>query len=258
MLRVQGLKVSYGAREVLAGVDLGVAAGEVVGLVGPNGSGKTTLLRAVTRVVPWRSGEVLLGGEPAGALGRQELARRVAVVPQNPFLPVGYTALEVVLMGRTAHLGFLEQEGPRDLEAARRALEAVDAGHLAGRRMDELSGGERQSVVLARALTQEAPVLLLDEPTANLDIGHQMAVFALVRRLAGETGLAVLAAIHDLTLAALYCDRLALLAGGRIAAAGPPSEVLTLENLWWAYRARVRLLEAPGLDKPIVLPVTPP
>jgi len=169
MLDVAGLRVAYGERPVLQGVDLSVSAGEVVGLVGPNGCGKTTLLKAITRVLPWAGGEVLLLGESASKLSRQELSRRVAVVPQNPALPVGYTALEVVLMGRTPHLGFLEQEGAEDYCRAREALRRVGALDLADRRVDELSAGERQNVVLARALAQETPILLLDEPTANLD-----------------------------------------------------------------------------------------
>ncbi len=271
MLDIDGLRVSYGEHPVLMGVDLSVAAGEVVGLVGPNGCGKTTLLKAVTRVIPWLSGEVLVAGEPASSLSRRELSRRVAVVPQDPVLPVGYTALEVVLMGRTPHLGFLEQEGARDYHKAREALQRVGAIDLAERRVDELSSGERQSVVLARALAQEAPILLLDEPTANLDIGHQISTFRLIRELARPTSarprpearpegsvepsrLAVLAAIHDLTLASLYCDRLALMAAGVIVAAGPPGEVLTAANIAQVYQASALILREPWLPAPIVIP----
>ena len=271
MLRVAGLRVAYGQREVLTGVDLTVGTGEVVGLVGPNGCGKTTLLRAITRVVPWVSGEVEIGGPSASsghgpstssgrgravsALSTRELARLVAVVPQSPVLPVGYTAEEVVLMGRTPHLGFLAQEGPRDYERAREALARVGAEDLASRRVDELSGGERQSVVLARALAQDAPVLLLDEPTANLDIGHQIRVARLVRELAKTEGLAVLAAVHDLTLASLYCDRLALMAGGRVVATGLPADVLNADNLRAAYGVDATILRVDRPATPIVLPL---
>lgn len=256
MLDVAGLRVAYGERPVLQGVDLSVSAGEVVGLVGPNGCGKTTLLKAITRVLPWAGGEVLLLGESASKLSRQELSRRVAVVPQNPALPVGYTALEVVLMGRTPHLGFLEQEGAEDYRRAREALRRVGALDLADRRVDELSAGERQNVVLARALAQETPILLLDEPTANLDIGHQIAVAQLVRELASDRRLAVLAAIHDLTLAALYCDRVALMSAGSIIATGPPEQVLTSGNILRAYNARVVILSGPSLPAPVVVPYT--
>jgi len=256
MLDVVRLRVSYGERPVLQGVDLSVAAGEVVGLVGPNGCGKTTLLKAITRVIPWQAGEVLLLGAPASKLSRQELSRRVAVVPQSPALPVGYTALEVVLMGRTPHLGFLDQEGADDYRRAREALQRVGAADFAERRVDELSGGERQNVVLARALAQDAPILLLDEPTANLDIGHQIAVAQLVRELASDRRLAVVAAIHDLTLAALYCDRLALMDAGALVANGPPEQVLTAENILQVYHARVVVLREPELPAPVVVPYT--
>jgi iron complex transport system ATP-binding protein len=257
MLRVEALRVAYGDRLVLDGVDLGVAAGEVVGLVGPNGSGKTTLLKAITRVVPWLSGQVFLGGEPACALSTQELSRRVAVVPQSPVLPVGYAALELVVMGRAPHLRFLQQEGNDDYRRAREALVRVGGRHLAERPVDELSGGEKQKVVIARALAQDAPILLLDEPTANLDIGHQIAVARLVRELAREGGLAVLAAVHDLTLASLYCDRLALLTGGVVVATGPPAHVLTPANIAQAYAAAALVLREPALPGPIVLPYGP-
>lgn len=254
VLDVRQLHVSYGDRLVLRGVSLSLHQGEVVGLIGPNGCGKTTLLRAITRVVPWTSGEVTLLGEAASRLPRRELSQRVAAVPQNPVLPAGYTALEVVLMGRTPHLGFLEQERPADYRRAREALALVGAEGLASRSVDELSGGERQSVVLARALAQDAPLLLLDEPTANLDIGHQIALFRLVRGLAQGRGLAVLAAIHDLTLAALHCHRLVLMAQGTVLAEGRPHQVLTPENLRRAYGARATILRDASLPAPVVVP----
>ncbi len=254
MLVVTGLHVSYGERPVLQGVDLSVAAGEVVGLVGPNGCGKTTLLKAITGVIPWASGEVLLLGQPAARLSRQGLSRRVAVVPQNSVLPVGYTALEIVLMGRTPHLGFLEQEGAADYRRARESLQRVGAADLADRRVDELSGGERQNVLLARTLAQDTPILLLDEPTANLDIGHQIAFFRLVQDLAQQSHLAVLAAIHDLTLAALYCDRLALMDAGAIVATGRPDQVLTATKIQQVYHARVLVLSEPSLPAPLIIP----
>jgi iron complex transport system ATP-binding protein len=253
MLRVEGLSVSYAGRPVLQGIDLEVGPRQVVGLIGPNGSGKSTLIKAVTRVVPWDAGRVFVGETDVATLSARALARCVAVVSQSPQLPAGYTVAEVVLMGRTAHLGFLSQEGAEDQRVAAQALAQVGASHLAGRPVDELSGGERQNVVLARALAQQAPVLLLDEPTANLDIGHQVAFAGLVRSLAAD-GLAVLAAIHDLTLASLYCDRLALLAGGRFFAEGRPADVLTRQNLRRAYGADVKVVSG-LLERPLVLPV---
>jgi len=254
MLQVHGLHVSYGARPALRGVDLSVASGEVVGLVGPNGCGKTTLLRSVTRLVPWRAGAVTIGGVPAERLARRELACRVAVVPQSPHLPPGYTALDIVVMGRTPRLSFLQQEGADDYRVARESLARVDALPLVGRPVDELSGGECQRVVLARALAQGAPLLLLDEPTANLDIGHQIAVFQLLRELAERERLAVLVTIHELVLASLYCDRVALMAQGAIVADGRPADVLTAEHVASAYGARVVVLDAPHLPAPVVIP----
>jgi iron complex transport system ATP-binding protein len=255
MLSVRDLHVSYGDTAVLRGVDLEARPGEVVALVGPNGCGKTTLIRAITRVLPWTSGDVLAGETSLVDLRPRDLARLIAVVPQNPQLPLGYTALDVVLMGRTPHLGFFDQEGPSDLRLAWEAIERVGVAHLAHRRVDELSGGERQNVVLARALAQDTPILLLDEPTANLDVGHQMSVAVLVRRLAAS-GLAVLAAIHDLTLASLYSDRVVLMTAGRVLSEGRPTEILTGSLIRAAYGADVTVLPTAGRG-PVIVPLEP-
>jgi iron complex transport system ATP-binding protein len=254
-LSLRGLRVAYGQREALRGVDLDVAPGEVVGLVGPNGGGKTTLLKAIARGVTPKAGEVRVDGKDALRLGAREMARLIAVVPQTPTLPAGFLAREVVVMGRTAYLGFLEQEGAADYAKADAALAALGAEALAYRRVEELSGGERQNVVLARALAQATPFLLLDEPTANLDIGHQILISKLLRSLSAERGVGVLAALHDLTLASFYCDRLILLAAGSVVADGPAAEVLTRENLRLAYGADVAILRPEGLSGPVVLPL---
>jgi iron complex transport system ATP-binding protein len=255
MLEVRGVRVSYGRRQALRGVDLTVAAGEVVGLVGPNGGGKTTLLRAITGNLELEAGRVLIAGDDASRLSARDLARQVAVVPQNPTLPVGFLAREIVVMGRTPYLGFLDQESADDYRRADEALDTLGAGELGQRRVEELSGGERQNVVLARALAQETPLLLLDEPTANLDIGHQVLIAKLLRHLARNRRVAVLAALHDLTLASLHCDRLVLLAAGAVVAQGAPGEVLTRENVRRAYGADVAILRPEGLGRPVVLPV---
>ena len=257
MLETRDLWADYGGAPVLRGVSLNVAAGEVVGLVGPNGSGKTTLVRAVTRVMPVRSGEVRLLGEDSRTLTRAAMACRVAVVPQSPVLPDGFTVLEIVLMGRTPHLRLLQSEGPSDLAAARRALIQTGTTGLASRFAHQLSGGERQQVAVARALAQEAPVLLLDEPTSHLDVGHQMAVMGLVRHLCHECRLAVLATIHDLTLAALYCDRLVLLDRGAVVAEGTPESVLRPELIARTYGAEVMVLRHPTSGRPVVVPLAP-
>jgi iron complex transport system ATP-binding protein len=258
LLCVAGISVTYrrGTREIhaLRGVSLSVATGEVVGLIGPNGSGKTTLIRVVTGGVKMSAGRVELAGDDVAELSAMERARRVAVVPQNPVLPDAFTALELVLLGRTPHLRFLESEGVRDVQSARRAMEATDTWSLADRPIGELSGGERQRVVLARALAQETPLLLLDEPTAHLDIGHQAAVLALVRRLCRDEGKGALAVVHDLTLAAAYCDRLVLLRDGEVAAEGDAQTTLRREVLERVYGAQVSVFPHPETGRPVVAP----
>ena len=261
LLTVSGLTVAYssGKRSLVALRDLSIAlaAGELVGLVGPNGCGKTTLIRAVTKVVKPVSGEVRLCGNEVGSLAQAEIARRVAVVPQEPLLPEAFTALECVLMGRTPHLKLLENEGARDFDAARAAMQRTGTWELADRRVDELSGGERQRVVVARALAQETPVLLLDEPTAHLDIGHQASVLGLMRALCRDEGKAVLAVVHDLTLGAAYCDRLVMLRpGGTVAAEGSAEEVLRPELLEEVYGTAADVFPHPRTGRPVVAPRT--
>jgi len=259
LLEVRDLTVAYpagprGQRVALRDVSLDLAPGELLGLVGPNGSGKTTLIRSVTGAVPPVAGRIRISGEDAARLSQRELARRVAVVPQNPRLPDAFTVLDIVLMGRTPHLRLLQTEGPADLSAARRAMLATDTWALADRRIGELSGGERQRVVVARALAQEAPLLLLDEPTAHLDIGHQAAVLELMRAFCRAEGKAVLAAVHDLTLAAQYCHRLVMLHQGQVVATGNPSEVLRADLLERVYQARVHVFLNPQNGRPVVAP----
>ncbi|HJX61898.1 MAG TPA: ABC transporter ATP-binding protein [Dehalococcoidia bacterium] len=259
MLEIRDLTLSYGERLALRDVSLSLAKGELLGVVGPNASGKSSLIRAITDVVTPQCGEVRLGGSLVRRLSRREMSLRVAVVPQNPSLPEAFTALEVVLMGRTPHLGLLQSERRADWAAVRRALEQTDALELAERRIGELSGGERQRVVVARALAQEAPLLLLDEPTAHLDVGHQAAVLELLQRLCRSDGAdgspkAVLAVVHDLTLAAQYCDRLAMLSEGRLVALGSPQEVLLPQVVASVYRTQVSIFPHPVTGRPVVTP----
>ncbi len=254
MLEIHGLTLSYGERVALRDVSLSLARGELLGVVGPNASGKSSLIRAITGVVRPQRGEIWLDGSPVRELSQREVALRAAVVPQNPYLPEAFTALEVVLMGRTPHLGLLQSEGRADWAAVRRALEQADALELADRRIGELSGGERQRVVVARALAQETPLLLLDEPTAHLDVGHQAAVLELMQRLCRSEGKVVLAVVHDLTLAGQYCDRLAVLSEGRLVAQGPPQEVLSPEMLACVYGTQVWVFPHPVTGRPVVTP----
>jgi iron complex transport system ATP-binding protein len=246
-----GVSVVYGGRTAVDGVDFSVAAGEWVALIGPNGAGKTSLLRAIAGTVP-HTGEVMIDGVAAAALPRRRAARLVAMVPQQPVLPDGMTVLDYVLLGRTPHLGYLAAESSADVAIARESMERLDAADLGGRRLGELSGGEHQRVVLARALAQQSAVLLLDEPTAALDVGHGQQVLDLVDELRRERGMSVIAAVHDLTLAAQYADRLALMDGGRIVAEGSPRAVLTEEAIARFSGARVSIVTGPGGEVVVV------
>jgi cobalamin transport system ATP-binding protein len=250
-IRLRGVTVELGGRPVVDRVDADVADGEWVALIGPNGAGKTTLLRALARLVPF-AGEIELGGTPLADLGRGELARLVAVVPQEPSTPPWMTVAEYVLLGRTPHLGPLAKEGARDREAAARALTRLDLLGFVERRLGTLSGGEKQRVVVARALAQEAAIVLLDEPTAALDIGHQQQALDLLDGLRAESGLTLVAAMHDLTLAAQYADRMVLLDGGRVVADGAPTEVLTAPVIARHYGAAIDVV--PVGDRIAIVP----
>jgi len=241
-LSLQRVTVELGRRNVVDGVSFAVEHGEWVTLIGPNGAGKTTLLRAVAGLVV-HHGEIAVDGEPVRRLGRRELARRVAVVPQVPLMPAGMTVREYVLLGRTPYVSYAGREGRRDHAAVEQALSRLDLTDLVGRQLGTLSGGERQRAVLARALAQEAPLLLLDEPTTALDAGRQQEALELIDALRLDAGLTVVAAMHDLTLAGLYAPRLLLLSGGRIVAQGAPAEVLTEPLIAEHYGAKVRVVE---------------
>jgi iron complex transport system ATP-binding protein len=237
----EGVTVRLGGREVVCGVTADVEEGEWVALIGPNGAGKTSLLRAVAGLLPC-SGTVSLHGTRLEELGRRERAQRLALVPQEPRTPPWLTVAEYVLMGRTPYLRPLAREGEPDREAAARSLARLDLHELAERTLGTLSGGERQRVVVARALAQEASIVLLDEPTASLDIGHQQQALDLLDVLRDTEGLTLVAAMHDLTLAAQYADRVLLLDAGRLVADGAPADVLTEEALARHYGARVRVV----------------
>lgn len=254
MLRIENLYVNYGPRRVLHEVSLNVQSGEVLALIGPNGAGKSTLIRAVSGVIPTQSGRVRTNGDDFHSLTPIQRAKYLAVVPQAVSLPPAFTVWETVLLGRTPYLGFLGQPSRSDEDLARRALERVNAQNLAERRVGELSGGEQQRVLLARALCQSTPILLLDEPTAHLDLQYQVSLLDLVRELAHHDNLAVLIALHDLNLAARYADRVALIVAGQIQATGTPREVLKSELISQAYCLPVQVVEHPLAGGPLVLP----
>jgi iron complex transport system ATP-binding protein len=225
-LEARDVHAAYYGEDVVDGLSLVVDSGDFIGIVGPNGSGKTSFLKALSRALKPREGCVLLGGEDLYALPARQVAREMAMVPQDATVSFGFTALEVVLMGRNPHLGRLQGAGPGDLEMARQAMEKANVWHLADRPVNELSGGERQRVIIAQALAQDTGLLLLDEPTQHLDINHQLS---LLEMLAGmcSSGLAVVMVMHDLNLASQYCDRLIVIRKGREFARGTPAEVLT-------------------------------
>ncbi|MFL5950223.1 MAG: ABC transporter ATP-binding protein [Gaiellaceae bacterium] len=250
---LERLSVMLGGTRVVDRLAADVEAGEWVALIGPNGAGKTTALRAVAHLVGY-DGTVRILGDDAAALSRQQLARTLALVPQVPLIPGAITVREYVLLGRTPYLTYFGSERKADHEAVDAALEQLDLAPFEHRRLDTLSGGERQRATLARALAQDAPILLLDEPTAALDVGRQQQVLELVDELRRERGLTVLSTMHDLTLAGQYADRLLLLDGGKLVAAGAAREVLTRSLITQHYGAEVALVDTPDSGF-VVVPV---
>lgn len=246
------VSVSLGGRQILSGVSLSVGAGEWVGIIGPNGAGKTTLLRAIAGLVPY-SGEVDLDGRDATTMRPRDRARCVAIVAQRPLLPDAMTVAEYVLLGRSPYVSYLGSESRSDVDAVASAMARLGIASFAERPLGTLSGGEQQRAVLARALAQAAPTLLLDEGTSALDVGAQQQVLEIVSELRAEADLTVLSAMHDLTLAGQFTDRVALLSAGAMAAAGTPGEVITEDRVREHYGADVRVTDGP--DGLVVSPV---
>lgn len=249
MLEAQKISVRYGNREVLSEISFKLRDGEINGLLGPNGAGKTTLIRSLNATVPLAAGEIVFDGKPLAAYSRREIARGVAVVAQENETKFPVTVLEFVLAGRFAHGGAFGWETEKDIEIARKALQECDLSDFSDRLMNELSGGERQRVVLARALATGAKVLLLDEPTANLDLAHQAMMFRLVRERCRKAGASAMVITHDLNLAAEFADEIIMLKDGRIAAKGTAAEVLTTENVRDVFSVEVMLDKNPSSGK---------
>jgi iron complex transport system ATP-binding protein len=284
VLEIRSLCVSYGDLLALNDVCLDVREGEILVVIGPNGAGKSTLIRAVSGVLPYQKGSVRINGEDLSRMNPVQRARRLAVVPQARNLPPAFTVYQSVMMGRTPYLGWLGRAGPRDFNRVRAALENTQTSSMSDRRVGELSGGEQQRVLLARALSQDTPVLLLDEPTTHLDLKYQSELLNLIWELVSEgkeqwrgnehlegkkslfsdrrkkpvlsTGryLSVLMVLHDLNLASLYADRVALLVEGRLETLGTPEEVLTERNLSAVYNIPVHVMPHPVYNRPLVLP----
>lgn len=253
LLAASGIHVELGGATILRDVEVTVGRGEVVGLVGPNGAGKSTLLRVVTGMLRPAAGDVAVAGEALEALPRRELARRVAVVQQLPEAPATMRVRDLVVLGRHPHLGLLARESRHDFDVADAAMRRAGCDQFADRDLGSLSGGERRRAFIARALAQEAPLLLLDEPTSNLDAHAQVEILELVAELAAG-GAGVLLIVHDLTLAAAYCDRIVLLDRGEVVAEGAPSEVVTSEHVQRVYGGGVTVLPHPGSGAPVVIP----
>ena len=255
-IAVRELAVTLDRTPVLRGVTCTAASSGWLSLIGPNGAGKSTLIRAAAGLVPYQ-GAILVDGTDVRSLRARDRARLLGYVPQEPVLPPDMTVEQYVLLGRTPHLGYLGVPGRHDRDRAAAAMERLDVARFAARRLARMSGGERQRVVLARALATEPSVLLLDEPTSMLDVGHQQQVLELVDGLRKDGGLTVLSTLHDLTAAGQYADELVLLDSGRVAASGPAAAVLTAGLIEAVYAARVSVTIDPD-GRPAVTPRRPP
>lgn len=253
MLTIDKLTIYYGDNLVLDRASLQVAPGEIVALIGPNGAGKTTLVRGVSGVIELHAGTVRFGDQDLPDLSPPELARVMAVVPQVAYLGGAFTVEQVIMMGRTPYMSWLGRPSHEDQTRVQEAMRATSTVELADRRIAELSGGEQQRVMLARALAQNTPLLVLDEPTNHLDLQHQGRILSLVKALSRQRQLAVLMVLHDLNLVSLYADKAALVVGGKIVTYGKPQDVLTEEHLRRAYQTELDVIAHPLTRNPIIL-----
>lgn len=252
LITIQDVSLQYGSRTVIKRVSAQVEQGEFFVIIGPNGAGKTSLLKALSGLIPLAAGSIQVRQRPLGDYSRKELARTLALVPQQISADFPFTVAETVLMGRYPHLGLLAVEGQRDLRLAEQAMEFTEVAHLAGRRLGQLSGGERQRVIIARAICQQSKVLLLDEPTASLDPAHQLRIMDLMERLRQQEQITIVMVSHDLNLASTYADRLLLLKDGAVEKVGTPQQVLTREQLSKSYGCTLLVDVNPLLGTPRV------
>jgi iron complex transport system ATP-binding protein len=259
IIEARGVEFAYRpGRQVLKGVSLTAAAGRLVCILGPNGSGKTTLLRCLLGQLKVDGGEILLDGRPLSKYSPRGLARMLAYVPQLPKSAFSFTVQELVLMGRFAHTGVLGMVSRQDLAVAKLAMQMTGTTALADRTLDELSGGEAQCVMIARALAQQPSVMLLDEPTSHLDLKNQLAIYQMMRRLARDWEMTVLCVSHDINLAARFADELILMRQGRVVAAGAPAETIRRDILAGTYDVEIDLIETPNSAVPLVWAQSPP
>ena len=252
LLKIDKLSGGYYKEDIIKGVSLDINQGDFIGIIGPNGSGKTTLLRLATRVLNPREGRIYLRDENIFQMDLKEFCCKVAFVSQDISISFSFTVMEIVLMGRIPHLKRLQFETKKDIEIAEKALSLTDTLSLRDKRIDELSAGERQRVIIARALTQEPELLFLDEPTAHLDIGHQIQILDLLKKFNRQNNLTIAMILHDLNLASAYCQRIALLDKGTVFKEGGPEEVLTYQNIEAVYKTIVLVNDNPLTHKPNV------
>jgi len=257
-LMINGVCSYYDSAKILDDVCFSVETGTFLGILGPNGSGKTTLLKSISRVLKPRKGAVLLDNANIYKMKSRDVAKRMAVVPQDTTVSFSFTVLQIVLMGRTPHLSRLQSESARDIAIARQAMEYTRSWHLASRLITELSGGEKQRVIIARALTQQPQILLLDEPTTHLDIGNQLEIMDLLKQLCVEKKVLIIGVFHDFNLAARYCDSIILLKDGKIVAAGKVAETLTSESIKDVFGIDTIVNKHPVTNLPYVIPISKP
>ncbi|NQT46946.1 MAG: ABC transporter ATP-binding protein [Candidatus Omnitrophica bacterium] len=256
LLKTKDLSGGYGKETILRDISFDVAKGEFLGIIGPNGSGKSTLLRLMSRVLSPQSGEVSFEGKDIFRMKLDQFCKKVAFVPQDTLVNFSFSVQEIVLMGRIPHLGRLQLETKRDFAIAEKALSLTDSTYLKDKGIDQLSAGERQRAVIAKALAQEPVLLFLDEPTSHLDIGHQTQIMDLLRKLNRETSLTIIIVLHDLNLASEYCDRLILLDQGKIFTDGTPEAVLTYQNIESVYKTVVVVKKNSISSRPYVMLVS--
>lgn len=256
LVKIENLSGGYAEEKIIRGLSLKVNRGDFLGIIGPNGSGKSTLLRLMSRALRPFSGRILLEEKDITGLSLKAFCRKAAFVPQDTLINFSFSVWEIVLMGRIPHLGRLQLETHKDYSIARNSLSLTDTVYLKERQIDELSAGERQRVIIAKALTQEPVLLFLDEPTSHLDIGHQIQILDLLKKLNRENNLTIVIVLHDLNLAAEYCNRVLLLNEGMIFTEGSPQEVLTYQNIERVYKTIVVVKENPITGKPYVILVS--
>lgn len=254
MISIENICFSYKNHKIIDGINMELESNDILGVVGPNGSGKTTLIRLISGVYSPDSGRILIEGHDIRSLKSKRLAQMVSVVPQNPNLPSGITVSDLVSMGRNPHLKLFEWSNPSDNTIINSAMKMTNVHNLAYRVLDTLSDGERQRTMVSMALAQESPVILLDEPASNLDIANQKVILNTISNSVHTKNLAALLTMHDLSLAAQYCNRIIMLAEGNIVAEGSPEKVITEQNIFLTYKTKVNVIPHPVTRKPVVIP----